>query len=277
MRRAEELLLEADAIGQRVKEGVLAHVGRAVALFAIAIAAIFTFTEIAFVGITPAEFTLEVTVMLISGLVMFFSLENEGEVYARNQEDFVGQKAKADALATEVRGEMLPALRVYLAQIHRDELRAHEDRLLLSYGIDREEYENYRRGGTYGKKRSRYLKRVARINAAPLTPSELLFFDEGKVAGFTERPNVRARLRGICKIIPSILCTILTIGVMIEVKDGFSLSLLMEGTLKLCALLSMGLRGYLAGVGYINHTLLPFHKVREKLLDAFLRQNGKEA
>lgn len=272
MKRAEELLLEADALGQKVKEGVLAHIGRAVALFAVAIAVIFTFTEIAFTGVTAAEFTLEATVMLISGLVMYFSLESEGQGYARAQESFTSQKKKADALAGEVRGEMLPQLRSYLCRVHAEEVRAREDRLLLGYGIDRSEYESYRRGGTYGKKRSRYLKRVARITAAPLTPSELLFFDEGRVAGFTERPSALARLSGICKIIPSILCTVLTVGVMIEVKDGFSLSLVIEGALKLCALLSMGLRGYLAGVGYINTVLLPFHKVREKLLDAFLRE-----
>lgn len=276
MRGAEELLLEADALGQRVKEGVLAHIGRAVALFAIAIATIFIFTEIAFVGVTPAEFTLEASVMLISGLVMYFSLESEGQGYAKMQASFSEQKARSDALAGEVKGEMLPALRSYLCRIHEEEMRAREDRLLLCYGIDREEYESYRRGGTYGKKRSRYLKRVARITAAPLTPSELLFFEEGKVLGFTERPSALARFRGICKIIPGILCTMLTVGVMIEVKEGFSLSLLIEGALKLCALLSMGLRGYLAGVSYVNTALLPFHKVREKLLDAFLRQSTCE-
>ena len=272
MKRAEELLLEADALGQRVKDGVLAHIGRAVAFFAIAIAAIFTFTEIAFVGISPAEFTLEAVVMTISGLIVYLSLESEGQGFARGQEGFVEQKARADALAGSVRGEMLGALRSYLSRIHAQEVRAREDRLLLGFGIEREEYESYRRGGAYGKKKSRYLKRVARITAAPLSASELLFFDEGRVADFTERPSALARLRGICKILPSILCTLLTVGVMIEVKDGFSLSLAIEGALKLCALLSMGLRGYLGGVSYVNTVLLPFHKVREKLLDAFLRE-----
>ena len=203
---------------------------------------------------------------------MYLSLESEGQSFARTQTSFLEQKGAADALAANVQGEMLAPLRNYLARIHAQEIRAREDRLLLCYGIDREEYESYRRGGTYGKKKSRYLKRVARITIAPLTPSELLFFDEGKVASFTERPSARMRLRGILKIIPSILCTILTVGVMIEIKDGFSLALLIEGVLKLSALLSMGLRGYLAGVGYVNTVLFPFHKVRQKLLDAFLRE-----
>ena len=86
MKHAEDILLEADALGQRVKEGLLEHVGRAVASFAIAIAAIFTFTEIAFVGISAAEFTLEATVLLISGLVMYLSLESEGQSYAKTQD-----------------------------------------------------------------------------------------------------------------------------------------------------------------------------------------------
>ena len=272
MKHAEDILLEADALGQRVKEGLLEHVGRAAAFFAIAIAAIFTFTEIAFVGISAAEFTLEATVLLISGLVMYLSLESEGQSYAKTQDAFLAQKKRSDALATQVQGENLPRLRAYLIRIHAQELRAREDRLLLRYGIEREEYEIYRRGGTYGKKRSRYLKRVARISTAPLTPSDLLFFDDGKVVSLSERPSPFARLRGVCKIIPSILCTMLTVGVMVEIKDGLSLSLILEGTLKLCALLSMGMRGYLAGVNYVNTVLLPFHKVREKLLDAFLRE-----
>ena len=101
-------------------------------------------------------------------------------------------------------------------------------------------------------------------------PNELLFFDGESKGEISEAPKRQRRLLGMVRIIPSILCTLLTVAVMIDLKDGFSLRLVLEGLLKLSALLSMGLRGYLSGVHYVNETLVPYHKLREKLLTSFL-------
>ncbi len=275
MRSPESLLLDGERVIQKTKESVLSHIGRALALLAVLIAGIFTFTEIAFVGITPEQFTLEAAVILICGLVMYFSLESEGECYARGQSAFTEQKNEADALAEQIGGEQIGALREYLLKTHRDEVDARKKRMLMMWGISEDELTRYLCGERFGRKKSRYLKRVAKSTPRALTPSELLFFCEDGGEEITTAPNPLSRFRTVYKLIPSILCTLLTVGIIIEVKDGFTPALVLEGLLKLSALFSMGLRGYLAGVNYVNGVLLPFHKVREKLLSAFIKENAK--
>lgn len=268
----EDFLLRADAVSGKLKSTLLDHIGRATAFFAIVICAIFTFTEIAFVDISFEKFTVEGIVILVMAMVMYLSLESEGEAYAKGQNGYLEAKGCADALAVKVRGDALPDLRKYLLHVYEDEVRAREDRLLLMYGLTRAELEKYRQGERFGKKKSHQLRCVAKTTSRALTPSELLFFEGVGGEEITSAPRKRGRFLGIVRILPSVLCTLLTVGVMIDLKDGFSLRLILEGILKLSALLSMGLRGYLAGVHYVGDVLTPYHKVREKLLDAFLQK-----
>ncbi len=268
----EDLLLRADAVTGKLKNSLLDHIGRAIAVFAIIICAIFTFTEIAFVDISLEKFTVEGIVILVMSMVMYLSLESEGEVFGKAQASYQSAKSEADTLAQKVRGEELGVLRKYLLTIYKEEVLAREDRLLLAYGLSREDLEGYRRGERFGKKKSHQLRCVAKTTSRALTPNELLFFEGLQEEEITTAPKKRNRFFGIVRILPSLLCTLLTVGVMIDLKDGFSIRLALEGILKLSALLSMGLRGYIAGVHYVSDVLTPYHKVREKLLDAFLNK-----
>ena len=272
MRLDEDFLLRADAVSGKIRSTLLDHIGRATAFFAIVICAIFTFTEIALVDISLKKFTVEGIVILVMAMVMYLSLESEGQAYAKGQKGYLDAKGCADALAAKVRGDSLPELRKYLLCVYEDEVHAREERLLLSYGLTRGELEGYRRGERFGKKKSHQLRCVAKTTSRALTPGELLFFEGVGSEEITTAPQKRGHLLGIVRVLPSMLCTLLTVGIMIDLKDGFSLRLVLEGVLKLSALLSMGLRGYLAGVHYVSDVLTPYHKVREKLLDAFLQK-----
>ena len=59
MRLDDGLLLQADTFSERMKESVTEHIGRAIALLAVIVCAIFTFTEVAFVDISLEKFTVE--------------------------------------------------------------------------------------------------------------------------------------------------------------------------------------------------------------------------
>ena len=272
MRIEENLLIGADTFTTKMKGTLTTHIGRAVAWLAILVCAIFTFTEIALVDISLEKLTLDTLVVLVLSVVMYFSMENEGEVYGKSQAEYQKAKEAADALSQKVKGEDLGALQSYLLRVYNEELRAREDRLLLAYSLHREELIRYREGERFGRKKSRQLRRVAKTISRAITPNELLYFEGDTKAEISSAPSHRGRMSGLVRILPSVLCTLLTVGVMIDLKDGFSLRMVLEGILKLSALLSMGFRGYLFGVHYISEVLTPYHKVREKLLDAFLRQ-----
>ena len=274
MQLNEGLILDADMTARRLKRGVLEHIGRTIAVLAIIICAVFTFTEIVFVDISAKNLTLEGAIILILATVMYLSLESEGEVYGRSQAAYESARAAADALAQQVRGDELHALQDYLLELHRDEVHAKEERMLLAYGLSREELTRYRAGERFGRKRSHQLRCVAKSTSRALTPNELLFFESSRLEEITAAPKRRGHLLGVMRILPSVLCTLLTVGVVLDLKDGFNLRLLLEGVMKLCALMSMGLRGYLAGVHYVSDTLTPYHKIREKLLTAFLAKRA---
>lgn len=99
----EDFLLRADAVSGKLKSTLLDHIGRATAFFAIVICAIFTFTEIAFVDISFEKFTVEGIVILVMAMVMYLSLESEGEAYAKGQNGYLEAKGCADALASKDR------------------------------------------------------------------------------------------------------------------------------------------------------------------------------
>ena len=272
MRLDEELLLGAQTVREKIKSTITEHIGRAIALLAVIVCTIFTFTEVAFIDISLEKFTVEGVVVLALALVMYLSLESEGEVYARAQSVYLEAKRRADTLADKVKGEDLSPLRTYLLEVYEDEVKAREERLLLAYGISPEELLKYRSGEKSEKKKARRLRRIARVRSRAILPNELLFFDGEARGDISTAPRRQGRLFGMLRILPSVLCTLLTVAVMIDLKEGFSLRLVFEGVLKLSALLSMGLRGYLAGVQYVNEALIPYHKLREKLLESFLKK-----
>ena len=274
MRLDESLLIGADTVTTKIKSNLTSHIGRAIAVLATVVCAVFTFAEIAFVDISLGNFTVDALVICSLAVIMYLSLESEGETLGKSQEEYQKAKKEADTLSQEVKGDDIIALREYLLSIYEGELKAREDRLLLAYGLSREELLRYREGERFGNKKSRQLRRVAKTTSRAITPNELLFFEGSCQEEISSAPNRRGRMLGLARILPSILCTLLTVAVMIDFKEGFTLRLMLEGVLKLSALLSMGLRGYLAGIHYVNEVLTPYHKLREKLLDAFLRKRG---
>ena len=70
-------------------------------------------------------------------------------------------------------------------------------------------------------------------------------------------------------MLPSALCTVFTVSVMLSGKD-LSVASVIESIFKLSCLPIIGLRGYTRGYAYVTEELVPWVKTKSRLLEAFI-------
>jgi len=78
----------------------------------------------------------------------------------------------------------------------------------------------------------------------------------------------------IIKLIPSTVCTLFTISVMISVKDNLTAAGVIEALLKLSTLPIIGLKGYSGGYEYVTVSEVAWINTKCRLLDAFIKTNN---
>ena len=73
----------------------------------------------------------------------------------------------------------------------------------------------------------------------------------------------------LLKILPSTICMILTVSVMLNVKEDMTASDVINGILKLSALPVIGFKGYSAGYGYTKNSLSLWIETKANILEKF--------
>lgn len=76
--------------------------------------------------------------------------------------------------------------------------------------------------------------------------------------------------------LPSLVCMAVTVSVAVRLKDGMTAQVIAEGILRLSALLSVGIKGYLQGYAYVRDSLTGWLTTKAKLLEAFLGEKAPE-
>ncbi len=72
------------------------------------------------------------------------------------------------------------------------------------------------------------------------------------------------------KLLPSTLCMLLTVSMMVTAKSDLGIGEIIEGIVKLSTLPLIGLRGYSQGYEYARESLVSWINLKTSLLDAFL-------
>ena len=75
-------------------------------------------------------------------------------------------------------------------------------------------------------------------------------------------------------LIPSTLCTVFTVSVILTAKNGLSPSTVIDGILKLSALPIIGFRAYSAGYNFAKNEKSLWLQTRARLLSAFIKQKN---
>ena len=265
------------ASGALVKKGysfLIANIGKTVAIITLFVTALVSFTEISFSDFGGESFTSTLIMMLLASYIMYFSLEDAGEKLGRDTEGYKSANEKYEALRSEVNGSDITELRKFCIDYRNADLEYRRSNLLFSLGYTEEEYERYLSGEDMGKKANKALERVKKMRRAELDTATLL--SQGRYCeGELKNPKTQHIIHMLIRLIPSTVCMIFTVSVMINLKDNMTVSGVIEAILKLSTLPVIGLKGYAAGYEYSTESEKSWLETKARLLNSFLSDKNK--
>ena len=260
------------ASGNLVKRGysfLVANVGKAVAVITLIITALISFTEIGFSDFRGESFTSTLLMMLIASYVMYFSLEDAGEKLGREGDEYKAASERFNALRDRICGDDIVALRKFCLDYREADLEYRRSNLLFSLGYTKDEYQRYLKGENLGRKSTKELRRGEKIKCAELDAANLLSRDHRSDTEL-RNPESSRLIHMILRLIPSTVCMIFTVSVMIKTRDNLSAAGVIEALIKLSTLPIIGLKGYAAGYQYATESEKGWLEIKSRLLDSFL-------
>ena len=268
-------LLCSGALIKRGYSALIANVGKAVAIITLIVAALISFTEIGFSSASAESFSSTLIMMLIASYVMYFSLEDAGERLARESEEYKKAEASYDERRNLIGGEDITRLRQFCLNYQNEEHEYRRRAALVSLGYTEEEYDDFKKGKTKGAKAKRELSKIDRIKRSELNAQDLLSKGSSKEKRELKRPGAEKLLFMLFRLIPSTVCMLFTVSMMISAKDGMTFSSVMESLMKLSTLPIIGLKGYSLGYEYTMENELSWLNMKTTILDGYIKQRVK--
>lgn len=259
--------------GNAVRRGysfLLENVGKTVAFITGVVVTLVTFTEVGICDFRTASFTSTLTVMLIAAYIIYFSLEDAGEKLGRESDEYNESEKKYKEAKELLSKADISKLRDFLTLYSKEELEFRRRGYLFSHGLADSEYLAYLSGAETSKKAARVCKRAKKMKPVNLTPKQLLSKERFEERSELVSPERRKLTRLIIKLIPSTVCMVFTVSLMLGAKDGMTGEFVIESILKLSALPIIGLRGYAEGYRYAKGELPVWLDTKARLINAFL-------
>ena len=263
--------------GALVKKGysfLIANVGKTVALITLFITALVSFTEISFSDFGGESFTSTLIMMLLASYIMYFSLEDAGEKLGRESEEYKKASGNYDDVRDKISGADITALRKFCLDYRNADLEYRRSNLLFSLGYTEEEYKRYLHGENMGKKAEKALGRVKKIKRAELDAANLLSTERRHESELRD-PKTYRLLSMVIRLIPSTVCMLFTVSVMISTRDNMTVAGIIEALLKLSTLPIIGLKGYAAGYQYATENEQDWLEIKTRLLGSFISSKNK--
>ena len=268
---------ELESLGLEKKEGaggLLSGLGKIVAGISTAIAVLVTFTDITFGGLGARDMTTVLAVLLASSYVIYFSLEESGERRGEETEEFRAAYRRHRELCARLTPEMIPSMRDYLTDYTVREAESRRRTLLLRAGYAVDDYNAYKNGAEVKWRARRVFRRADEIRAAQISPGDLISGGKPKNRGELDNPEPRARLKMLLNLVPTTICMVITISVMLSLKESLGPAEICEGLMKLSALPIIGIRGYVCGFSYAKDVRAGWLETKSRLLEGFLTGTG---
>jgi hypothetical protein len=250
------------------------NIGKAIALITLVVSALVLFTDISFRDFGLKSFTSTMLVMLLASYLMYFSMEEAGEKLGAESKEYKSARLRLSELADRIGGDKIYELRSFCKKYSEEELVYRRSNFLFASGLSDEDYEAYKNGEAFERKIKRALKRADKLKAFSLTPT-LLISKEGKLRDSElSSPEKRKLFSMALKLIPTTVCSLLTVSIMFTAKENIGASAIIDGLFKLSALIVIGFKGYTAGYAYSRITLPLWFETKARLLSAFLSSFG---
>ena len=274
--KLEDGLIATDALTKRGYGVIIKNTGKLIAIITAFVALLLSFTDITLSELGGKELTNNIVVMLISSLVMFFSLEDAGERLAEDSEEYKDAIKEYEAIIKKIRGDDIKALREFCFDYSKEELLSRRRSMLLRSGISSTEYESFLAGESFKGQKGRHMKRASRLKAYPLTPEMLLSTKESAPKGELYDASKFKLAKMSIKLLPTIVCTLLTVSVALSMKEGLTASVIIESVIRLLTLPIVALRGYATGYNFSKNVSLPRLKIKRRILDSYFLKTGVE-
>lgn len=254
---------------------LIQNASKIIAIITVCVAALVTFTDISFSDLTGTAFSSTLAVMLIASYLMYFSLEDAGEKYGEESEEYRAALDRYTKVRAKILPTSIPALREFCSKYATDELVYRRSNYINERGYTLSEYEDYKRGMPFSKKARRVFAIAERIKPIKLTPSVILTHERSYLRSELENPE-RSKLFGmLLRLIPTTLCTFFTASVILTTKDNLTASTVVEGILKLSTLPIIGFKGYQIGYYYAKDEKSAWIDTKARLLEAFIELNNE--
>lgn len=269
-------LLNSGALMKKGYSFLIANIGKTVAVITLLVAALISFAEISFSGVGTENFTSTLIMMLIASYVMYFSLEDAGEKLGKETEEYASAVKEYNDRREKIGGDDISELRRFCLDYRNEELEYRQKNEIFSLGYTREEFDAYRRGEKMSAKATRELRRIDKMSRADLSVSNLLSRETRGGKSELKNPEANKVLSMLIRLIPSTVCMIFTVSVIVCAKEDMSFGSVLESVIKLSTLPVIGLRGYAAGYEYTMGAEIAWLKTKASLLDAFLKRKDRE-
>ena len=271
----EDALLDSGEVIKKTGLMIINNMGKVIAAFVSLIMLAVTFTDIKFAGVFTKDLFSSMLLLLTSAYIIYFSLEDAGEKCGEETEEFKKAKEKYDTLRMKVTGNDIESLRAFCIEYCEKEMRFRKRNSLISFGLSEQILEEYKNGKVFDKKTLKTIHRVNKIKPSVITPKVLLCREKGYSRSELENPEKRKIPILIIKLMPSTLCMIVTISVILSAKEGLTPSDILNGILKLSALPLIGFRGYSAGYSYSKHAMSSWMETKSKVLEDFFSKTSE--
>ena len=260
--------------GENIKRGysvLLQNAGKTVAIITGIVAVLTTFTEIGFCDFDPKRLTSTALMMLVSSYLIFFSLVEAGEKLGKECEFYINAESCYLKKRESVSGEDIPALRNFCKDYAAEELKHRREMKLCACGYSYSEYLEYKEGVNQDKIKVRTFKKIDKLKPLPLSIQDILTSGKRRSSPEFKNPEKWRNTKLVFKLLPSTLCMLFTISIMLSAKEGLTFAVVMDSLIKLAALPIIGLKGYSSGYSYVKNDTVFWLETKTRLLEAFLR------
>lgn len=262
----DEVLIDTANLFRGGISAIISNLGKSIAVITVIVACIVTFTDVSLIGVHTERYATTLAVILISSYVMYFSLFDAGEEKGKESSEYKRAFSRYSATRVKFTGEMMPSLRDFCAEYSRKELEYRKKERLIYYGLTDEEIA---RCDTRLARRAK--RRTERLRAHTLTPRMLLSISKSG-GGELQNPERGKIGKSLLKLLPSTVCTCLTVSIVLTARDGMSAADIFDGILKLCTLPIVGIRGYVGGIDFAQNTSSSWLDTKMRILESFMKK-----
>ena len=263
-------LLELGGMMSRGYSSLVAGAGKVIAVITLVIAVLVTFTDMAFSGFGSRSFTSTLIVMLLASYMMYFSLEDSGEREGEESEEFITSNKRYLDVRSRITPDLIDPLRAFCLEYSTRELEYRRLAYLSERGYSKSDFSSYLEGERCPLRARRAFRHAANMKAIKLTPALLMSRSHSGSKTEISNPIKRKILGALNSLIPSTICMIFTVSVILTVKENMSVESVIEGLLKLCALPIVGLRGMLDGYRFAKEDKSAWLETKARLLESFI-------